>query len=46
MKYLSKKKIEVKENEALLKYSGGDASKLLNVLELVVSSGSGETLDG
>ncbi len=35
---LSKQKIEVKETEALLKFSGGDARKLLNVLELVVSS--------
>lgn len=41
---LSKKNIEVKETEALLKYSGGDARKLLNVLELVVSSGSGDKL--
>ena len=35
---LSKKKIEIKETEALLKYSGGDARKLLNVLELVVNT--------
>lgn len=35
---LSTKNIEVKETEALLKYSGGDARKLLNVLELVVNS--------
>src|SRR6187549_3963939 len=35
---LSKKNIEVKETEALLKYSGGDARKLLNVLELVVNT--------
>lgn len=41
---LSKKNIAVKETEALLKYSGGDARKLLNVLELVVSSGSGDKL--
>ena len=33
--YLTKKNIEVKEYEALLKFSGGDARKLLNVLELV-----------
>ncbi len=37
-KILSKKKINVRDTEALLKYSGGDARKLLNVLELVVSS--------
>ena len=41
---LSKKKIEIKENEALLKYSGGDARKLLNVLELVVNSANSEQL--
>ena len=39
--YLSdelKKVIEIKENEALLRISGGDARKLLNALELVVNS--------
>lgn len=35
---LSQKNIEVSETEALLKYSGGDARKLLNVLELVVNA--------
>lgn len=35
---LSKKKIELKEVEALLKLSGGDARRLLNILELVVHS--------
>ncbi len=35
---LSQKDIEIKETEALLKYSGGDGRKLLNVLELVVQS--------
>ena len=30
-------KIEIKENEALLRVSGGDARKLLNALELVVN---------
>jgi len=35
--YLKKKSIEVKEYEALLLYSGGDARKLLNVLELVIN---------
>ena len=33
---LSKLKIELKETEALLRFSGGDARKLLNALELVV----------
>ncbi len=41
---LSKKNIEIRETEALLKYSGGDARKLLNVLELVVSSANDEPL--
>jgi putative ATPase len=34
---LQQKKIEVKETEALLRLSGGDARKLLNVFELVLS---------
>jgi len=33
--YLREKEIKVESYEALLKYSGGDARKLLNVLELV-----------
>ena len=36
--FLSKIKIEVKETNALLRYSGGDARKLLNGLELIVNS--------
>ena len=32
--------IEVKETEALLRYSGGDARKLLNIIELVTNSGT------
>ncbi len=35
---LGKKKIVIKEYEALLRLSGGDARKLLNVLELVVQT--------
>jgi len=35
---LSKKKIEIKETEALIKISGGDARKLLNLLELVAET--------
>lgn len=38
---LKEKKIEVKETDAILRYSGGDARKLLNILELVVEA-SGE----
>ena len=36
--YISSKNIEIKETEALLKISGGDARKLLNIFELVVNS--------
>jgi len=35
---MSKKNIKLKETEALLKFSGGDARKLLNIFELIVSS--------
>lgn len=35
---LSQKNIEIRESGALLRYSGGDARKLLNILELVVES--------
>ncbi|HET6244578.1 MAG: replication-associated recombination protein A [Bacteroidetes bacterium] len=35
---LKRKKIEIQEYEALLRLSGGDARKLLNIFELVVSS--------
>jgi putative ATPase len=37
-KELSKRKITLQETEALLRLSGGDARKLLNVLELVIQS--------
>lgn len=43
--YLSKKKITIKEREALLRLSGGDARKLLNVLELVVQTVGGNSLE-
>lgn len=35
---LSRRNIELKETDALLRYSGGDARKLLNILELVVEA--------
>ena len=43
--YLKERKIELKETGAMLRYSGGDARKLLNILELVVegSSATGTT---
>lgn len=36
-KYLKEKNISVKEREALFRFSGGDARKLLNIIELLVS---------
>ena len=36
--YLSSRNITVTEKEALFRYSGGDARKLLNVLEIIVGS--------
>ena len=35
---LSQRKIELKETDALFGYSGGDARKLLNIIDLVASS--------
>lgn len=35
---LKEKDIELKETSAILRYSGGDARKLLNILELIVTS--------
>ena len=36
--YLKEKHITLKETDAMLRYSGGDARKLLNILELVVEA--------
>ena len=36
--YLKEKDVELKETDAMLRYSGGDARKLLNILELVVEA--------
>jgi putative ATPase len=41
---LSKKKINIKEHEALLRLSGGDARKLLNIFELLVNAFEGKTM--
>ncbi len=42
---LSKRKIELRQTDAMLRYSGGDARKLLNILELVVeSAGDGDVV--
>lgn len=43
--YLKRRKIELKETASLMRFSGGDARKLLNVLELVVESeGDGDSV--
>ena len=39
---LKEREIALKETSALLRYSGGDARKLLNILELVVESSSND----
>ena len=41
---LKERKIELKETTAMLRFSGGDARKLLNILELVVQSETEETV--
>lgn len=41
---LSKRNITLKETAAILRYSGGDARKLLNILELVVNSVDGDVV--
>ena len=42
--FLKSKKIELKETEALLRLSGGDGRKLLNIFELIVNSEQGDTI--
>ncbi len=42
---LKQKQIEFKETDALLRFSGGDARKLLNILELVVNAEHGDKLE-
>ncbi|MEM8508209.1 MAG: replication-associated recombination protein A [Bacteroidota bacterium] len=41
---LAKKKIELQETEALLRLSGGDGRKLLNIFELLVNSEQSEKI--
>ena len=41
---LSEKKINLKETEAIIRLSGGDARKLLNILELVVLSEKSDSI--
>lgn len=41
---LKEKHIDLQETDALLRYSGGDARKLLNILELVISAEEGKEI--
>lgn len=41
---LGKKKIHLQETEALMRISGGDGRKLLNLFELIVNAQEGETI--
>jgi putative ATPase len=41
---LKERKIQVKETEALFRYSGGDARKLLNILEIVVGASNSKEI--
>ena len=41
---IRERKVVVKEHEAMLRFSGGDARKLLNVLEIVLNSVTGEQI--
>lgn len=41
---LSQKKITIKEHEALIRLSGGDARKLLNVLEIAINGIGGDKI--
>jgi len=43
-KYLKEIDIEIKEYESLLRFSGGDARKLYNILELVINTGQAKSL--
>lgn len=42
--YLKEKNIQVREKEALISFSGGDARKLLNILELVANAQTGKEI--
>ncbi len=42
--HISKKTIKLKETDALLRLSGGDARKLLNIFELIINSENGKTI--
>ena len=38
--YIRSLNLEIKDTDALLRYSGGDARKLLNIIELIANSGA------
>jgi putative ATPase len=42
---LSKKNIQIKEYEALIRLSGGDARKLLNIFDLLINAVSGDDIE-
>ncbi len=42
---LKKKEVNIKEEEALFRFSGGDARKLLNILELVINAHNGDKIE-
>ena len=41
---LRKRNVEVKESEALFKFSGGDARKLLNILDIIAGATQGDII--
>ena len=41
---LKKRNIEVRETEALFRFSGGDARKLLNILDIIVGASEGDII--
>lgn len=41
---LAKRHVELRQTAAMMRYSGGDARKLLNILELMVESESGDDI--
>ena len=42
---LKEKKFDIKETDALLRFSGGDARKLLNIIDLLVSANEAEVVE-
>ena len=44
-RYLKTKSIQLKETEALLRLSGGDGRKLLNIFELIVNASEGDSVE-